>query len=148
MTNVCGIAPESALRRYGFDFDEFVLRSAPLAERIRPLRRRMRWLVTGPVGFSFPASAPGWSTVYPAGDALGFADPFTGTGILNALITGRLAGAAAARGVASSVHMAQCRAALWRPFFAASVLRRLTALPSWLAALVPGEVLFRMTRAV
>jgi hypothetical protein len=33
LTNVCGIAPESLLRRYGFDFDEIVLRSPGLAER-------------------------------------------------------------------------------------------------------------------
>ena len=29
LTNVCGIAPESLLRKYGFDFDEIVLRSPP-----------------------------------------------------------------------------------------------------------------------
>ncbi len=37
----------TVLRRYGFDFDEIVLRSPSRAERLRSLQRRMGWIVTG-----------------------------------------------------------------------------------------------------
>jgi flavin-dependent dehydrogenase len=98
-TNVCGIAPEDALKRCGFDLDEFVDNEPAVRETLRPLRRRMRWLTVGPLAFSrVDWSAATNESVYPAGDALGFIDPFTGSGICNALVTGRLAGIAAARG--------------------------------------------------
>ncbi|HWB85780.1 MAG TPA: FAD-dependent monooxygenase [Bryobacteraceae bacterium] len=148
-TNVCGIAPESVLRRDGFDFDAVVRRSKPLAERLRPLRRRMPWVSTGPIGFSAP-SADGLSmNVYAAGDALGFVDPFTGTGIMNALLTGRMAGISAARGIPVSEHLKECRALLRRPFLVSSVLRRLLVLTPlhWLAPCLPAQTLFRLTRA-
>ena len=98
-TNICGIAPEEELRRFGFDLDEFLMAEPSLRDRLRPLSRRMAWLKTGPLVFSRSSelTAPA-NRVYPAGDALGFIDPFTGSGILNALLTGRLAGSAAARG--------------------------------------------------
>ena len=147
LTNVCGIAPESLLRKYGFVFDDFVRRSPPLAERLNPLRREMRWLVAGPLSFSAPATQS--PRMYPAGDALGFVDPFTGSGILNALLTGQLAGQAAARRIPPEEYLRKCRSLLRRPFWIASVLRGLAGqsvlhnLADWL----PGPLLFRWTRA-
>jgi len=149
LTNVCGIAPESLLRRYGFDFDETVLRSPALAERLRPLRRRMGWIVTGPLSFVPPSTGDLRTGIYPAGDSLTFVDPFTGSGILNALLTGRLAGRAAARRIPRSEYMKACRSLLGRAFFISSMLRRLaghTEVHS-LAHYLPGQALFRLTRA-
>jgi flavin-dependent dehydrogenase len=148
-TNVCGIAAETVLRRHGFDADEYVAGLGPLAERLRPLRRRMEWLRAGPLCFSLVAgSAPG-EHVYPAGDALGFVDPFTGSGILNALFTGRLAGRNAARAVPASQHLRECRSFLERPFGISAIFRKLIEWDcAWqLAALAPGPWLFRLTRA-
>jgi flavin-dependent dehydrogenase len=149
LTNVCGIAPESLLRRYGFDFDEIVLRSPALAERLRPLQRRMRWLVTGPLSFSPPSTGDFGTDVYPAGDSLTFVDPFTGSGIVNALLTGRLAGMAAARRIPRSEYLTACRSRLGRAFLVSSVLRRLVGHTEihWLAHYLPGQALFRLTRA-
>jgi flavin-dependent dehydrogenase len=149
LTNVCGIAPESLLKRYAFDFDEIVLLSKPLAERLGPLQRRMRWIVTGPLSFAPPANRDLGTDVYPAGDSLGFVDPFTGSGILNALLTGRLAGVAAARHIPRAAYMQACRSLLGRAFSISSVLRRLAghAEIQWLAPYLPAQTLFRLTRA-
>lgn len=147
-TNVCGIARESVLRKYGFEFDEVVRRSLPLAERLAPLRRRMRWIVVAPLSFSFPAPPNRGDHVYVTGDSLGFIDPFTGSGILGALATGRLAGLAAARGIPSAEYHQACRSLLERPFVISSLLRSLlrhTELYS-LARYLPGRLLFRWTR--
>ena len=100
-TNVCGMAPEAVLRRYGFDVDEYLAQFPALADRLRPLRRRMEWLRVGPLCLTAGSHVAATEGLYPAGDALGFTDPFTGTGILNALVTGRLAGVSAARAVPS-----------------------------------------------
>jgi flavin-dependent dehydrogenase len=149
LTNVCGIAPESLLRRYGFDFDEAVRRSPELAERLRPVQRRMGWIVTGPLSFAPPSPRASGTDVYPAGDSLTFVDPFTGSGILNALLTGRLAGMAAARQIPRSEYLKACRNLLGRAFLTSSVLRRLVGLAEvhWLVRYLSGEILFRLTRA-
>jgi len=149
LTNVCGIAPESLLRRYGFDFDETVLRSPALAERLRPLRRRMDWIVTGPLLFAPPSTRDLPDGVYPAGDSLTFVDPFTGSGILNALLTGRLAGRAVARRIPRSEYVKACRSLLGRAFFISSMLRRLAGHTEvhWMAHYLPSQALFRLTRA-
>jgi menaquinone-9 beta-reductase len=148
LTNVCAIAPEAALRSCAFDFDEILRGCAPLAARLKPLRRRMDWLAVGPVSFSAPLAATAART-YPAGDWLGFVDPFSGSGIFHALLTGRMAGVAAARAVAPEVYLRQCRGLLGRAYRVSSVLRALAARPEIhpLARLVPGELLFRLTRA-
>ncbi len=148
-TNVCGMAPESALRRHNFNVDEYLAASGPLAERLRPLRRRMGWLMVCPLSFSAVVHPDPDQHVYPAGDALGFVDPFTGSGILNSLLTGRMAGVSAARGVPSENYIRDCRALLGRPFGVSALLRKLVA---WnyahhLAALIPGRWLFQLTRA-
>lgn len=148
-TNVCGIAPEEVLRRFDFEIDE-VLRAEPaLAERLRPMSRRMPWLTTGPLIFSrVNGNESREERIYPAGDALGFVDPFTGSGILNALLTGRLAGRAAARQIPVEMYVEQCAALLNRPFAVSTLFRILlrTGL-SKLALLVPGEWLYSLTRA-
>ncbi len=147
MTNVCGIARESLLRRSGFDFDVHIRRSPSLARRLEPLRRMMPWIVTGPLSFA-PPPAEAASGPYPAGDALGFVDPFTGSGILNAIASGRMAGIAAAREIPLAEYIAASRRLLGRPFFVASVLRRLTERHElwWLAPLLPAGAIFRYTR--
>jgi menaquinone-9 beta-reductase len=149
LTNVCGLATESFLRAHACDFDELVLRSRPLVERLRPLRRRMRWIVTGPLSFTAPANRSFDSNIYPAGDSMGFVDPFTGSGILNAIVTGRLAGLAAARRISTSEYVKSCRALLRGPFFISSILRRLACHTElhWLAPCLPCRALFRLTRA-
>ncbi len=149
LTNVCGLARESLLRKYAFDFDEILQRDDPLAARLRPLQRRMRWIVTGPLSFTNPAGHDSGADVYPAGDALGFVDPFTGSGILNALLTGRLAGIAAARRISTSKYVQACRSVLGNAFVASSVMRCLLGHRElhWLAPYLPGQMLFRLTRA-
>jgi len=148
LTNVCGIARESILRKYDFEFDEFIRRSLPLAERLAPLRRRMRWMVVAPLAFSFPAPTDRRGHVYTAGDSLGCVDPFTGFGILRALLTGRLAGLAAARGIPSAKYHLACRSLLGRPYVIASLLRRLVGYTQLhhLARYLPGPLIFRCTR--
>jgi len=149
LTNVCGIAPEDLLRRYGFDFDEFVRSEPVLAGRLRPLSRRMPWLAVGPLMFDrISGRAPAAQRTYAAGDALGFVDPFTGSGILNALLTGRMAGRAAARRISAGDHFRDCQALLRRPFAVSSIFRALLrARLSALAMLVPGDWLYRLTHA-
>ena len=88
---------KSVLRKHNFHFDEVIARPGPLADRVRPLRRAMPWIAAGPLSFSLPARDSPGQGLYPAGDALGFVDPYTGSGIWNALLTGRMAGIAAAR---------------------------------------------------
>lgn len=147
-TNVCGLAPEDLLAHYHFDIDAFVQAHAALAGRLRPLSRRMSWLKVGPLVFSpVPSPVPTQDRVYHAGDALTFVDPFTGSGILNALLTGRQAGIAAARQMSREQHLRACRDLLGRPFAVSSLLRFvLRARVSALAQFVPGPWLYRMTR--
>jgi hypothetical protein len=147
VTNVCGLGPESTLRAYGFDVDALLAASEPLRRRLLPLRRAMEWLHCGPLEFR-----QSWSRrdVYLAGDALSFVDPFTGSGMLSALVSGSLAGRHAAAGVPVELHIAACRRRLHRPFACASALR-LIAATRWaehLAPLVPPRVLYHLTRPI
>jgi 2-polyprenyl-6-methoxyphenol hydroxylase-like FAD-dependent oxidoreductase len=148
-TNVCGLAPEEILRGYDFDIDEFLLSSDPLRDRIRPLARTMKWMTTGPLSFrnSLEAAMQD-TTTFLAGDALGFVDPFTGTGILSALLTGSMAGRSAARGVSSAIYLRECRRALRWVFHLAALLRigARSAVAEYLAPVLPGDWLYRMTR--
>lgn len=147
-TNVCGLAPEHKLRACGFHPSELLDGCAPLAERLRPLTRTMDWLVTGPLVFSAAPVAPDAPLTYPAGDALAFIDPFTGSGILNAMLTGELAGRAAARSTPVDEYVRVCRRLLRRPFLVSRALRAVLATghADLLAPLVPGRVLFYATR--
>jgi menaquinone-9 beta-reductase len=148
LTNVCGLAPERTLRSFGFRPGDLLQHCAPLAERLRPLTRTMDWLVTGPLVFSERLSQPAGQATYLAGDSLGFIDPFTGSGILNAMLTGELAGLAAARGASSEAYLRDCRRLLRRPFFVSAAFRAIVASgqAGLLASLVPGRFLFHATR--
>ena len=88
------------------------------------------------------------TTTFLAGDALGFVDPFTGTGILSALLTGSMAGRSAARGVSSAIYLRECRRALRWVFHLAALLRigARSAVAEYLAPVLPGAWLYRMTR--
>lgn len=147
-TNVCGLAPERALRSVGFHPSALLLRCDALSDRLRALTRTMDWLVTGPLVFSARLSQPVNGTTYRAGDSLGFIDPFTGSGILNAMLTGELAGLAAARGVPAKQHLRDCSRLLRRPFLVSSAFRAIIASgqAGWLAPLVPARLLFHATR--
>ena len=143
-TNVCGLAPESSLAAYGFDIDRFISRWSALRSRLSPLTRITEWLMTGPLVFSRDFN----QSQYAAGDALGFVDPFTGSGILSAVLTGRRAGSAAARGVPNRDYVKQCSALLRFPYWASSLARFaiLTGLADDLARWLPGRLLFSLTR--
>jgi flavin-dependent dehydrogenase len=137
MTNVCGIAPESMLK----ELDALVNSYQPLAERLAKLSRAWKWIATGPLAYERRYEG------LRCGDALGFIDPFTGSGILHALWSGRLAGIAAARGTPVAEYHAQCRRALRRPFAAAAVIRK--AIENHFGALslvTPVSLLYRATR--
>jgi flavin-dependent dehydrogenase len=147
--NVCGLAPESELTRFRFEVDEMLDRVPEVQERLRPLRRVMDWMTTGPLVFGnrfrLRESHPG---VYPAGDALSFVDPFTGSGMLSAMMSGTLAGECAASGVPAGEYMRRCRRELNRPFQAAHLMREVIA-SGWAEGLipwVPASLLFRLTR--
>lgn len=145
-TNVCGLGPEDFLRRFDFDFDRVLGASPALAGRMAPLTRSLEWLSTGPLRFAqnFAQDPP----AYYAGDALSFVDPFTGSGLLAAVKTGALAGTLAARGASIAEYQAKCRSILTKPFEIAGVFRGAvrSGWAEWLAGLVPGRVLFALTR--
>jgi flavin-dependent dehydrogenase len=148
ITNVSGLAPEPMLREYGFNADELIARSRPLTERLRPLSRTRPWLTVGPLVFSRSFHAEEAKEVYPAGDVLGFTDPFTGSGMLSAVLTGSLAGQAASLGVPAPVYLRECRRALATPFRVSALFRKLleTGLAPWLAAPIPARWLMQWTR--
>jgi flavin-dependent dehydrogenase len=141
--NVCGLAPEADLQRAGFDPPRLL--PAALHERIRGLEQGFDWLVTGPLVFRAPVEQ---GPAYLAGDALGFIDPFTGSGILAALLTGSMAGRAASRGTPVDRYVAECRSRLRRQYWTASLFRRVlrTGLAGRLMRLVPGAALYALTR--
>ncbi len=147
MTNVCGLAPEDVLAATRFNPEELLEGCAPLRERMAPLRRTCEWLITGPLIFRRGFAGPVQENIYPAGDSLGFIDPFTGSGILGALVTGALAGKAAARGLPVREYLRSCERALGRQYRMATFFRAWlrTAAPEALAPLLPGNLLFRLT---
>lgn len=150
LTNVCGVAPEQLLRSHDFQIDGLLDACAPLTERLSPLSRTMQWLTVGPLVLGSRWDHEPDERVYPAGDVLGFIDPFAGTGILNALLTGRMAGLAAAQGLSSQAYLQQCRRLLAKPFRTAALIRTALA-KGWaerLAPLIPASWLFRRTRPV
>jgi hypothetical protein len=150
LTNVCGLAPETALRRWSFDIDALMAHHPPLRDRLTPLERVFpAWLKTGPLVYrnQFAAERDA-SGLYPAGDVLSFVDPFTGSGMLCALISGSIAGEAAARGDSVAGCLRTARSRLESPYRVSTVLRYLAAQP-WtrlLLPLAPGSALFRWTR--
>ena len=148
-TNVCGLAPESVLSAHGFDIDSFLPDWSALRDRLKPLTRSMDWLMTGPLVFSRELHSLNGETTYRSGDALGFIDPFTGSGILSAVLTGKLAGVAAARRIPYNEYLDQCGRALRWQYRISSLVRAVIRngfAESLLARLVPGNLLFRLTR--
>ena len=147
-TNVCGLGPENFLKERNFDLDDVVHSFPPLAERLRPLSRKFKWLSVGPLQFRNHFGSPISERHYPAGDALSFVDPFTGSGLLAAVTTGSLAGAAAARGTSTHDYLAECRRCLQSPYRISSLLRAAVG-SGWaelLVPFVPGAWLVRLTR--
>src|SRR5581483_5032884 len=106
-TNVCGLAPESFLSKFEFEYDSLVLQCPALAERLSPLRRITEWFSTGPLeyGQAFELMK---KNQYLAGDALSFVDPFTGSGLLAAVRSGAMAGRAAAAGQPVEIYLKEC----------------------------------------
>jgi len=145
-TNVCGLAPESFLSRFGFEYDGIMMHCAALSDRLKPLRRVIPWFSTGPLRYGQVFGDAG--QVYPAGDALSFVDPFTGSGLLAAVRSGAMAGRAAATGKPVPEYLQECRASLRQPFQVAGVLRRALE-GGWaerLLPLAPARLLFALTR--
>jgi flavin-dependent dehydrogenase len=145
-TNVCGLAPESFLSRFGFEYDRIMMHCPALSARLKPLRRVIPWLSTGPLqyGQSFVNVGP----AYPAGDALSFVDPFTGSGLLAAVRSGAMAGRAAVIGQPVAEYLRECQASLHQPFQVAGVLRKALEV-GWaerLLPLAPARLLFALTR--
>ena len=148
--NVCGLGPEPLLRECAFQPERLLARCPALQSRLQGFERAFDWLTTGPVVMGLaPQEAPE-PLVYPVGDALGFIDPFTGSGILNAMLSGHDAGVAAARGRPVDEYLAGARRALRRPFIVSTMFRRVLG-SGWagpVASLVPGRWLFHWTRPV
>jgi menaquinone-9 beta-reductase len=147
-TNVCGLAPEGMLKQFNFHVDQLLAGSPALAERTAPLRRCWDWLMTGPLIYR-----GGWNEerrpgIYLAGDALGFVDPFTGSGMLSAIATGRVAGHSAAMGVTVESHLQKCRSILNFQYRTAALFRAAIAhgVAEWILPLLPGQALFHLTR--
>ncbi len=148
LTNVCGLATEVALARVAFEFDQLLAIIPSVASRLKPLAREMNWLSTGPLIFTNRLTEELPPQAYYAGDALSFVDPFTGSGMYCAVLTGRIAGQAAARGLSSAESQRLCREALGRPFAFASLFRHAIT-SGWadrMAPIIPAQWLYRLTR--
>jgi len=148
VTNVCGLGPENYLKARDFDIDGIVNSFRPLGERLAPLTRTFKWMLVGPLEFRHRFRTVIPEGHYPAGDALSFVDPFTGSGLLSAVTTGRIAGAAAVRGASTNDYLAECRRCLEKPFRISSLLRSAVG-SGWAELLIPifpGEWLVQLTR--
>ena len=129
-----------------FDVDDLIRQDRALRERLAPLTRKWDWIFTGPLEFGNQFDDP--VDAYVAGDALSFVDPFTGSGLLCAILTGSLAGRAAATAIPIDEYRKQCAALLEQPFNFSSALRRIAAMRAAgpLLRVAPANLLFRFTR--
>ncbi|MEP7364203.1 MAG: hypothetical protein ABI972_13185 [Acidobacteriota bacterium] len=145
--NVCGIAPEGALHSHSFDVDSYLDALPVIRPLLRPLTRTTPWLTTGPLVYDQRFQMVD-QYQYPAGDTLSFVDPFTGSGLLCALLTGDLAGRAAGGAISPLRYLQMCQKSLRRPFLAASLFRSVlrTPLAGILATLVPAAWMVPATR--
>jgi len=152
-TNVCGLAEEKRLGEGRLDLDSFLRAVPSLAFAMAGLERVTRWLWSGPLQYGTRAAAS--ESWLPAGDAAGFLDPFTGTGLVAAVRTGAWAGEAmleAEEGrdwlLCCERHRRRRRSFLRRPMAAASILRSVLLMGAAepVAGLIPGAWLFRLTR--
>jgi hypothetical protein len=148
ITNICGIAPEESLGAWEFHIDDLIANWPPLACRVRPLSRTSRWLTVGPLVLGRQWQHFSGRDIYPAGDALGFIDPFTGLGLVTAVATGRMAGLSASRQSSVEQYLSRCRRAVRKPFYLAAVFRAVleAGLTESLGPLIPARCLFQMTR--
>jgi menaquinone-9 beta-reductase len=144
LTNVCGLAEEEDLKAVGFDMERFVARQPKLAARLKNMERVMEWMFTGPLFYGQTDTVKG----YLCGDALSFVDPFTGSGMLTALLTGKMAAESVLNGLSEQEHYERCRATLLPAFRWSSFMRRSLHWPAtpYLAALVPGQALYQLSR--
>jgi hypothetical protein len=147
LTNVCGLAEESSLAGFSFDIDALLHRHEPLRRRLAPLQRQWAWLRAGPLIFE-DRMRETHDTLYHAGDSLSFVDPFTGSGILSALLTGQLAGECAFRRESGANYGTKCRKVLSRQRAVSALFRYAIGAgwAPWAATLVPSPWLFRLTR--
>jgi hypothetical protein len=145
ITNVFGLAPEDLLARYDFEIDDYAAGFEILAQRLAPLTRVTKWFLTGPLAYG-EQGPPVLPDVYRAGDTFVFLDPFLGSGLVNAVATGRSAGVGA-RGLPRQ-HAAQCHRRLRRPLYMARFFRMALerGLAEKLAWLVAAGLLFPATR--
>jgi hypothetical protein len=146
ITNVCGLAPEDLLAHYDFKSTNSPQGSRFLAGRLAPLTRVTKWFLTGPLAYGNHGLIP--SDVYRAGDTFAFLDPFLGSGLVNAVATGRSAGVAAVRGLppaSTRRNATDCCVGLftWLGFFRTALERGLAEKFGWLMA---AGLLFRATR--
>ncbi len=144
LTNVCGLASEADLQRHRFDPMEFLLSQPHLAPRLAGCQLAIDWMFTGPLEYGSAVEAPG----YLCGDALNFTDPFTGSGMLCALLTGQIAARSLHEGILPAQHRLRARARIGSPYSVARLLRRSLAWPlaPYAVQLLPGQALYRLSR--
>ena len=148
VTNVCGLATAALLGKFNYKVDELLHQHIGLRRRIEPLRRAIDWLHTGPLTFRHRFRETHDPSLYPAGDALSFVEPFAGTGILAALVTGISAAQSGIAGMTVDQHVRHCQQRLERAFRVSTWLRRVIEadLADVLAPLFPGRLLMKLTR--
>ncbi|HYP05485.1 MAG TPA: FAD-dependent oxidoreductase [Bryobacteraceae bacterium] len=146
LTNVCGLAPEEELKAVNFEMDAFIRRDPALRARLAPLTRAWDWIFTGPLEFGQRFESQ--TNTYPAGDALSFVDPFTGSGLLCAVLTGTLAGECAAGNIPVPEYLRRCAASIRQPYRFSSILRWIatTRAAAPLLRAAPAGLIFRCTR--
>lgn len=147
MVTVCGLVRQHLLEEKQFVPDGLLASLQGVAARAAYFARETEWLIGGPVIMSDDIN---WrrSGPYLAGDALATPEPFTGTGVLNALVTGSLAGLAAARGTAPSEYFRHAESVIgWPLVFGSAVSAALdTGWARILAPMTPPGWVFRLTR--
>ena len=147
LVTVCGLVREHLLREGDFQPDALLSSRPELAARLGRLSRATDWLIEGPVITSDDSI---WrrSGPYRAGDALASIEPFTGSGVLNALLTGQMAGMAAARRTPVGEYCRRAESVLGRPLLVGSAIGAAldTGWARILAPVVPVGWLFRLSR--
>lgn len=146
VTNICGLMPEDSLRSVDFDISRFLESFPPLADRIKKHEYLFDWLIVGPLVFENKLDIS--TDHYYAGDALAFVDPFTGSGMLSAMITGILAGKALVHQEPIPEYLNHCRKALGQQLEFASLIRKALGCDwiDYLTPFLPGRVIYSLTR--
>lgn len=144
LTNVCGLASEDGLQRHHWNPLDFLLAQPHLAPRLQGCQLALDWLFTGPLEYGLTPPSPG----YAAGDALNFTDPFTGSGMLCALLSGRLAARSFHEQKSEREHRASARQLLGSPYSISRLLRTTLHWPiaPYAVQLLPGRALYHLSR--